>query len=136
MMHDMPQRVMEYIANLIGEAQTIITENSDGRSLSGDTSAYMQLVSGCQHLAQMLGPSLSHWRDLLAADSRPMDTEHWERLANVDRLLGVLWGLQRAITHGVLQSVADLIRAETFGDLLYQADYLLEERFALPAAVI
>jgi len=51
-------------------------------------------------------------------------------------MLGTLEGVEQAIRSGLLISVEELVRAETFTHLLDQADYLFSEGFILAAGVM
>ncbi len=53
-----------------------------------------------------------------------------------ERLVGVLLALRRDYELGQLQSVAELVHADTFADLIEMASYLREQGYKDPAAVI
>jgi hypothetical protein len=51
-------------------------------------------------------------------------------------LLGILRALRADIASGYLQSVAELIRADIFADFIEMADYLLQQSYKDPSAVV
>jgi hypothetical protein len=125
---DFPQKVVEYIDGLIQMAETALVRATEYIPVS--TTHFQQVALGCSHLGSILGDSLNHWSTAFMVD----DTQNY--VNNLERLLGNLRALKFAIATGVLQSLAELARAEAFGDLLEQADYLLSEGYSLPSAVI
>jgi hypothetical protein len=129
MLSDFPEHLTAYIDGLVEDAREIESAAED-RNQFVEPANLARLNAGCEHLAQILGDGLRHWTVQLSMNP---EVGCYQRVAD---LLGTLTALQTAIRAGVLQRVIDLARAETFGDLLEQADYLFAEGFTLPAGVI
>lgn len=64
---------------------------------------------------------------------RAEDLEPWER---VPRYVGILTALRSDVASGWIESVAEIVRAETFADAVEQAVELNNKGFKDPAAVI
>lgn len=129
MASEFPPKVVAYIDNLLMEAQTAIDLQDGFKEPS--TSCYRSIITQSLHLASILGVS-NNWSRELKLDC---SDDYHERYI-IERLNGTLSGLRRTIDAGLINSISDLVRAEMFGDLLEQADYLFSEGYDLPAAVI
>ncbi len=57
-------------------------------------------------------------------------------ITRLQRLIGVLRGLYQDLKAGSLKSISELIHAEIFSDYIEMAEYLLDEGYKDPAAVI
>lgn len=57
-------------------------------------------------------------------------------MARLLRLFGVVTGLYNDLKAGYLKSLSELFHAEIFSDYIEMAEYLLEEGYKVPAAVI
>lgn len=94
----------------------------------------LQVATAIAEAIRQYAPRGSVYRQHLAGVSAIIPTG--DGLEIHLNLIGVLRALRQAYEDGYLDTVAELIRADTFSDLLEQADYLLSEGYKDAAAVM
>ncbi len=77
----------------------------------------------------MLGESAEPWK-------KSIDSRERNNPTNTTVIIGVLQSIQHAFQNNLLLTVADLIRAEAFDNLLEQGEYLFTEGYHLAAGVL
>ncbi len=94
--------------------------------------AFNVLLSAIHRLAP---PGSIYAKNLKGYESR-LTSGVIEMSRALDPARGMLEALRNDYESGYLQTVSELIRADIFGDFLEMADYLLEQNYKDPAAVV
>jgi hypothetical protein len=89
--------------------------------------AFSRWQAGCKNLMRLLADCAEPWNDAFDGDNSA---------SNATRMLGTLEAIEHAISGGLLLSVEDIVRAESFNSLLDQADFLHAQGFVLAAGVL
>lgn len=100
----------------------------EGRPTGVELHQYSCWQAGCKNLIRLLGDYGDPWKETFddELNSGP----------NATRMLGTLEAIEHAISGGLLIRMEDMVRAESFHDLLDQADYLHSQGYYLAAGVI
>jgi hypothetical protein len=131
------QLLVKTINRLIDEARGVLATEFDAglrgvsyvdRPRGVELQAFAKLRAGYANIIRLLGTAGDPWKDLLK------DTSNTP--VAVKRILGTLHAIAETLQNGLLISVEDLVRAETFDSLLTQADYLLSQTYFLAAGVL
>jgi hypothetical protein len=122
-------RLISLIQSLLHEGEAI-SNGIPSQTFDVFTRDAAKFEAGCRNLVRILGVSGEHWANDLTAGKGVVD------LTDVERVLGTLLAVREAIDQDLLIRIEDLIVAETFADLLEQADYLLSENYFLAAGVL
>jgi hypothetical protein len=127
----------EEVQRLIDEAHQVLTTKSDigipGARYRGERPACVELdafsrwQASCKNLMRLLADYAEPWKDVFDGNNSA---------SNATRMLGTLEAIQQAITGGLLITVEDMVRAESFNSVLDQADFLYAQGFFLPAGVL
>ncbi len=130
------ETIGHYVEELIAEGREVTTAKF---SLPGnfgnpgpiylDAESFSKWVAKCAHLAVLLAEHATPWRSTLLSAGE-------NSLVNANCLLGTLRAIHDTLKAGLLIRLDQLVRAETFSDLLDQADYLLSEGYFLAAGVL
>jgi hypothetical protein len=125
------------VRRLIAEGQQVTGTKFDagmrgvtylgGRPSGVELQAFSRWQAGCKNLMRILADCAEPWKDTFDGNNSA---------SNATRMLGTLEAIEHAITGGLLVSVEDLVRAESFNSLLDQADFLRDQGFILAAAVL
>ena len=141
MREDVKTMLVERVNDLVGEGKALLATKYYERLTPFRTSggiplvelqAYSKWMAGIQSLKHQLGTLGWIW-PLRTLMTRSGDDNLED---NVRRCLGILEEVKEALEKGHLVRVEGLVRAETFSDLLDQADYLLSEGYRIAAGVL
>jgi hypothetical protein len=89
--------------------------------------AFSRWQAGCKNLMRLLAAYAEPWKNVFDGDNSA---------SHAIRMLGTLEAIQHAISGGLLLSVEDIVRAESFNSVLDQADFLHAQGFFLAAGVL
>jgi hypothetical protein len=105
------------------------SDNLEYRSEPQQTEVYTSLVAAIERLA----PAGTYY-----SESLQLTVEKYGFNNNnaIPALVGIVQALKTAYESGYLHQIDELIRADLFGDFLDMGQYLLEEGYKDPAAVI
>ena len=113
------------VQRLIAEGQQVAATKFDagmrgvrylgGRPAGVELQAFSRWQAGCKNLMRLLGDCAEPWNDAFDGNNSA---------SNATRMLGTLEAIERGISGGLLLSVEDIVRAESFNSLLDQADFL------------
>jgi hypothetical protein len=98
-----------------------------GRPTGVDLQRFSRWQAGCKNLMRLLGACAESWKETFDGNNSE---------ANATRMLGTLEAIEHAISNGLLVNVEDIVRAESFNNLLDQADFLYQQGFFLAAGVL
>jgi len=104
-------------------------DNLEYRSVSEQTEVYTSLVAVIERLA----PTGTYYSDSLQLTVKKYD---FNSNNAIPALVGIVQALKTAYESGYLHQIDELIRADLFADFLDMGEYLLEEGYKDPAAVI
>lgn len=123
-------KLSRFTDELIAEADALARTKQQGEFKDWvDHAGFFKWLAGCRHLFQMIGNQADVWIKLF--DGAPGST-HNEFLA----LQGSLLQFKGVLDAGLLCKVEDLVIADTFGNLLEQADDLVKAGYDLAAGVL
>jgi hypothetical protein len=125
------------VQRLIAEGQKVVGTKFDagmrgvnylsGRPVAVDLQAFSRWQAGCKNLMRLLGDCAETWKKTF---------EGANTIVNATRMLGTLEAIEHSISEGLLLNVEDMVRAESFNNLLDQADFLQEQGFFIAAGVL
>jgi hypothetical protein len=125
------------VQRLIAEGQQVAATKFDagmrgvtylgGRPAGVELQAFSRWQAGCKNLMRLLADCAEPWNDAFDGNNSA---------SNGSRMLGTLEAIDHAISGGLLLSVEDIVRAESFNSLLDQADFLDAQGFFLAAGVL
>jgi hypothetical protein len=93
--------------------------------------AYAKAVAAGKNVIRVLGEPASQWGSVFNAPAeRGYEPFHFSEM------YGTMMAIRDAIDADMLLTVEQLVVAETFDDLLEQAEYLLSKTYFLPAGVL
>jgi hypothetical protein len=127
--------IVAYLDKLIAEGEALLSKNFKVETSSFTSGSFVPLdpfrrwVGNCLVLKSKLGRGFEPWEKIVRADV----PNKVVRLASV---LGTVRSIKDAVQGGHLTTVRDFVVAETFSNLLDQADYLLSKKFWLAAGVL
>ena len=98
-----------------------------GRPSGVELQAFSRWQAGCKNLMRLLGDCAEPWNKTFDGNNAA---------STATRMLGTLEAIEHAISGGLLLSVEDIVRAESFNSLLDQADFLRAQGFFLAAGVV
>lgn len=126
-------KFLKITGNLIEEAEelkkTKFKSHYVTRDLYVDIKAFHSWWGKVKSLGYQLGTAAKPWQDLFT-------TQVTSSLAAVEVILGTIHAIKHEIENDYLESFSQLIQAETFSDLLEQAEHLFESGYHLGAGVI
>src|SRR5688500_15714603 len=120
--------ISNLLARLIGDGSGVLATEEVDLVPKVDGQAFAKWRAECRNLIRMLGEQAKPWQDVF-------DNEHTYSSVVKD-MIGTLEGIKATVDRGLLVTVRDLIVADTFEDLLEQAEYLLAEGYFLAAGVL
>ncbi len=131
------ETIAHYVEELISEGQEVSEKKfplrgnygANGPPIYVDLELFSKWIAKCHHLAELLGEHATPWKSVLLSDAQ---NSHAAALC----LLGTLQAIRDTLRGGLLIRLDQLVRAETFSDLLDQADYLLAETYVVAAGVL
>jgi hypothetical protein len=91
------------------------------------------LVSSLQTVGNACGKESPHYRELEACRAHYLTPDG---ALDLDRCRGILQAARDDLEAGMLMDLRQLVTAETFGDVLESAAYLLDEGHHLPAVAL
>lgn len=119
---------------LIAEAQSVVESKFNVDIISASTYVDIQLLhkwwAKVKSFGHLLGASAKPWHAILTTDPEK------NTLAFVRRVLGTLEAIKHELENDYLETFTQLVRAETFSDLLDQAQHLFDNGYFLAAGVI
>jgi hypothetical protein len=129
---ELVQRIESFVEGLVTEGEELLkTQFQDGLEQWWVDGERFYMFSGrCRTLLHMIADQAAPWRDMLI----PEDEVNY--LASALRMLGAIRAIRDALKQGLLLKIEDLVHADMFADFLGMAEYLLQEGYKDPAAVI
>jgi hypothetical protein len=119
--------------DLIEESKSVLNSQFEsvfaGRPKYVDKRLFHKWWGKIKSFVHQLGSAAKPWQEFFS--STP-DTS----LGSVNVILGTLEAIKHEIENDYLQTITQLIRAETLADLLSQAEMLFENGYHLPAGVL
>jgi hypothetical protein len=126
------------IDRLIAEGEAVLATEFDagnpnldylsGRPRGVDLEGFSKFAGGCKHLLTVLGRPAEVWRTAFDKSSNsPENTKH---------MLGTVRAIREAISHDLLRTTEDLVRADTFAGLLEQAGHLHASGYHVAAGTL
>ena len=115
------ERVLQFVDKLLVEADALMRHRPLDR--------WMTFVANCRLLAEMLGDAGKPWKPIL-------NNNHPQGETALLVLNGTLVAIRDAIANDLLHRLEDFVNAETFDDLLEQADYLFNRSYFMAAGVL
>ncbi len=125
------------VQRLIAEGQQVVATKFDagmqgvtymgGRPAGVELQVFSRWQAGRKNLMRLLADCAEPWKDAFDGNNSA---------SNATRMLGTLEAIQHAISGGLLLSVEDIVRAESFNSVLDQADFLHTQGFFLAAGVL
>jgi hypothetical protein len=129
--------LIKEVQRLIAEGQQVTGTKFDagmggvtymgGRPTGVDLQSFSRWQAGCKNLMRLLADCAEPWKKTFDGNNSA---------SNATRMLGTLEAIEHAISGGLLLSVEDIVRAESFNSLLDQANFLHQQRFFLAAGVL
>jgi hypothetical protein len=93
-----------------------------------DARGFARFRAGCQTLLHLLGQHGAHWQPAFAV------CEPTAQAARV--MIGTLEAIREAVERDWLVTIETLVVAETYSNLIEQAEYLLAQNYTLAAGVV
>lgn len=126
-------KLLKINENLIEEAKTVVASQFDS-AFSVNTFVDIQLFhkwwGKVKSFGHQLGTAARPWQEMFSTDPKP------NTLGFVKRVLGTLEAIRHELENDYLETVTQLVKAETLADLLDQAEHLFENGYHLAAGVI
>ena len=122
---------------LIDEGASVLATKFERQTSSFTVTAFVELQpfqkwkSSTFHLIEMLGPFGTAWKHILDPDFVKLNY-HSVALS----IQGVIQSIRENLETGRLAKVEELVAAETFANVLEQAEHLLESKYYLAAGVL
>jgi len=120
------ERLIKHVEQLIDFGKAIPLQESSDEFV--DLQRFAHWRGLCRQLIFSLGRHAAPWRRELSQDDSHVTARNIK--------LGTLEAIRDTLNMGWLTGVEDLVRADTFADLLEQADYLLSEGYHVAAGVL
>ena len=129
-MQNIKEKYLERVQELILKGESSLTELDRHGYI--EASAFAEWETSCLNFLQglPLAKSKNVFYDKFDSQVNPK----YMTKESVNYGIGILSGLQEDIEKGLLESGAELVKAEVFTDLLEMAEYLLEQGYKDPAA--
>lgn len=128
------ERFLRINEELIAEAQSVVGSQFSSRVLGTPIRVDLQLLhkwwGKVRSFGYLLGPYAKPWQEVLTTDPER------NTLAFVRRVLGTLEAIKHELENDRFETFSRLVRAETFSDLLDQAQHLFDNGYFLAAGVI
>ncbi len=127
--------IVAYLDKLIVEGESLlatkftIQTSSFSQENFVPLEQYQRFRGNCRVLQSKLGPALEPWKETILTDFR-------NEAVYVMILVGTVRSIKDAIEGGHLISLADLVVAGAFSNLIEQANYLLSKGYWLAAGVL
>lgn len=119
--------VVKQIDDVLAKWKNMYQDNSDM------VSSYSSMISAIRRLS----PPGSTYANVLNKYEEALASRSLIEIGRaIDQAKGILLSLKNDYECGYLQSVVELIHADLFADFLEMADYLLEQGYKDPAAVV
>ncbi|MEK9968449.1 MAG: hypothetical protein VW600_04880 [Ferrovibrio sp.] len=133
-------RYKKEVQVLVLEGTKILgTASSSRNNLQGDDLAKLTAwLSRVGHIIlELCGENSQYYRNYSAAlATNAFYTVNSGYYGHIARVHGILFALSYDVENGLVEGLRDLLQAEIFGDFLEMAEYLLNEGYKDPAAVI
>lgn len=127
------EKFIEITANLIEEAvevkKTKFTSHYVTKDPYVDPQVFHKWWGKIKSLAHQLGPAAKPWNDIFSV--KPNNA-----YVAVEVILGTLESIKHELENDYLDTITQFVKAETFSDLLDQAEHLFSEGYFLAAGVI
>ena len=127
-------KLLRINAELINEAKAVVASQFTTRVLGAPTYVDLQLLhkwwGKVKSFGYQLGTAAKPWREMFAIDPER------NTLAFAQRVFGTLEAIRHELENDHLETVTQLVKAETLADLLDQAEHLFESGYHLAAGVI
>jgi hypothetical protein len=94
-----------------------------------DLQLFSKWKADCLLLLNFLGNSGKPWKALIKEDSINTD-------ANAISIMGAIESIKSAIDNGLINEIEEIINAETFSNLLEQAEYLFDQDYFIASAIL
>lgn len=126
-------KYLRIVDNLIEESQVIINSQFVSQYVTRDLYVDLRLFHSwwgkIKSLGHQLGAAAKPWQELFSLSPD-------NSLASVQVLLGTLESIRHELANDYLQSITQLVKAETLADLLDQGEHLFDSGYHLAAGVI
>ena len=127
-------KLLKINRNLIEEAKAVVGSQFNTRVIRSPTFVEIQKLhkwwGKVKSFGYQLGTAAKPWQEMFSTDP--------ERnvLTFAQRVLGTLEAIRHELENDHLETVTQLVKAETLADLLDQAEHLFESEYHLAAGVI
>ena len=127
------QKFLDILNSLINEAESVLGSQFEshyvGRPKYVDLQKFHEWWGKIKSLGHQLGVAAKPWQELFSSSPN-------HSLGSVKAILGTLQAIKHEIENDYLQNITQLVKAETFADLLEQAEHLYNNEYYLAAGVI
>ena len=127
-------KLLKINEDLIEEAKAVVESQFNTDVIGAPTFVDLQLLHKWWGKVKSFGHQLSTaakpWQDMFSADPQR------NTLAFTKMVLGTLEAIQHELDNDHLETITQLVKAETLADLLDQAEHLFENGYHLAAGVI
>jgi hypothetical protein len=128
------KKLLRINSELIQEARGVIESQFKTGVIGAPIYVDVQLLhkwwGKVKSFGHQLGPASRPWQEMFSADVK-QNTLVFARM-----VLGTLEAIRHEIENDHLETITQLVKAETLADLLDQAEHLFENGYHLPAGVI
>jgi len=134
MNHSHKDKLPRINEELINEAKAVVASQYNTRVIGAPTFVDLQLLhkwwGKVKSFAHQLGTAAKPWQEIFSTDPER------NTLVFAKRVLGTLEAIRHELENDHLETVTQLVKAETLADLLDQAEHLFESGYHLAAGVI
>ena len=128
------EKLLQINRNLIEEAKAVAGTKFDTRVIGSPTFVKIQQLhkwwGKVKSFGHQLGTAAKPWKEMFSSEPER------NTLTFVEIVHGTLEAIQHELENDHLETITQLVKAETFADLLDQADNLFENGYHLAAGVI
>jgi len=127
--------LISQVTKLITDGEDIISRQFENKITTYLTKRYVPLEDferwrgNCKVLVSILGTKSRPWELTFTKETN-------NELVHAVSIQGALKSMHDSMSAGLLLKIADIVMAETFANLLEQAEYLFEKGYWMPAGVI
>jgi hypothetical protein len=126
-------RLLNEVDRRLAEGQIVLDSTVNSRDCFEsvvDPTLFSKWLAGCRNLLRMLGTYASPWSDCFE------ESAEYYNAFRARTMFSTLQAIKEAITNQLLIDIKQIVIAETFNNLLEQAEYLSSERYFLAAGVL
>lgn len=124
-------RLFDQVNRLLAEGKVVLKQTrSGGREDVVDPILFTKWLMGCRNLLRMLGSCASAWEECF------MQKVDYHEASRAHAMYSTLQAIKEAIENYLLVDIKNIVMADTFNDLLEQAEYLASEKYFVAAGVL